>query len=276
MKQDTVEIVYAVAPLPGESRKAFRRRVRPTIVAARKDGRARGRANQRRGGAGERCTVRVEPIRTGINRGSKRTWRRRVRASAVATGRVGPVEWIVAPGGAMPSLNGYLVLPQGHPWLTPEGDDEWSEDFSYGLGAERAPREYTYRRGAWIGVDSAHYNDAWDTAELRARVKPFPRSWSRILTILPEWPLPSVMSDPYTTRWTVDMWTAAIREWARAAAGELHRLTGAEQIEGYPGGKNGFWIVRCTCGYSTGPRGKLGDANRSALSHLVDMEAVLG
>lgn len=217
MKQFRVELTIRDRQRRGESRKAFRRRMKPAVIGMRQDARERSRAAQRAGRPAERCVVRAEAVTDWRDRANKKLWRRAVRASALATGRVGAVEWIVAPGGGMPSLNGYLVLPNGHPWLTPHDDyDELS--FDYGGGAEHAPREYTYRRGAWIGVDSGHYNDAWNNDELRARVKPFPERWDRVLAILPDWPLPSTMTDPYTTHWTVDAWTAAVHEWARAAA----------------------------------------------------------
>lgn len=37
----------------------------------------------------------------------------------------------------------------------------------------------------------------------------------------------------------------------------------------YPGGKNGYWVIRCECDYTTGARVSLASANRSAIQHLV-------
>lgn len=49
-------------------------------------------------------------------------------------------------------VNGYVKLPDGHPWLVVE--DEWDIPASVHGGI-------TYRDGDWIGFDTAHGNDIW-------------------------------------------------------------------------------------------------------------------
>lgn len=47
---------------------------------------------------------------------------------------------------------GYVLLPEGHPWLTVE--DDWDIECSVHGGI-------TYRKGGWVGFDTNHYNDVW-------------------------------------------------------------------------------------------------------------------
>lgn len=211
MRQDVVELVLRDAVRDGESMKAYRRRMKPVVIGMRQDARERSRASQRAGGRAEKCTVRVEPIHN--ERVALRYWGRDRRRSALASGWVGDVEWLVTPGGVQPCLNGYLILPDGHLWLTTGAD---GDDWTYALGEDEAPREYTFRRGNWVGIDGGHYNDVWDYAELRAAVKPWPRDWRLWEQYVPEHLRRGDV--PWSTNWTIPVWTARVQEWARAAS----------------------------------------------------------
>jgi hypothetical protein len=218
---ERTRVTIVVTDVVDQPRKAWRKRNRHATILHNKEWRARSRADQRAGRPAVRCTLRYEPrYRTDEY---SRWWKREVRRHAVATGRVGDVEWLVSPGGTQPSLNGYLVLPEGHLWLTSNvGDDDPDEMTFYALGEEHAPREYTFRRDNYVGIDSGHYNDVWDYEELRAVVKPWPYDWKlweryaapamrKYLTTPAPW-------DDYNTHWTVPLWTARVKEWARAAS----------------------------------------------------------
>lgn len=51
-----------------------------------------------------------------------------------------------------------------------------------------------------------------------------------------------------------------------------HILAPVEQIK-YPGGKNGMWQVRCSCGRSFGPCAYPGHAEKRASDHTKAKEA---
>lgn len=49
------------------------------------------------------------------------------------------------------AANGYVRLPDGHPWLDPEADVDTHVPFG----------EITYREGNWIGFDTLHAWQYW-------------------------------------------------------------------------------------------------------------------
>jgi hypothetical protein len=203
--------------MEGESRKSWRRRHRRATVLHNKEWRRRSRDFQRQGKDAVRCSIRFVPVYTRLS--DLPEWSRYVKRGAIAKGTVGGIHWYVSPGG-MPSLNAYLILPTGHPWLDVRDED----DYTFAGGEEYAPREYTYRKGPWIGVDSAHYNDVWNVDELRAHVKPWPTKWARVIDVFGGWPPESLgmLNDGSAVPWTVDAWVTSATVWATAA--ELARV----------------------------------------------------
>lgn len=148
-------------------------------------------------------------------------WMDAVRPMAVRRGTVGDVEWLVTPSPAMPSLNGYLVLPESHPWLKGDGYDD-------AAGWEEAPREYTFREGRVVGIDSGHYNDHWPLEELKAHVKPWPERWALLEEVMPSWfTMHERHPDPWggTTTWSVDLWTHRVMNWAGAAVAAVYPVS---------------------------------------------------
>lgn len=56
---------------------------------------------------------------------------------------------------AWEAVNGYVKLPEGHPWSNKDlFPDDWDipADVHGGI---------TYHEGQWIGFDTNHYNDVW-------------------------------------------------------------------------------------------------------------------
>lgn len=70
------------------------------------------------------------------------------------------VEWTLRPGVAEDSWNGYVRLPDGHPWMG-LGEDDIPVDVHGGL---------TYKNGPWIGFDTVHAGDGWRIVGGRGRV----------------------------------------------------------------------------------------------------------
>lgn len=72
------------------------------------------------------------------------------------------VEWVLARGGIRTRINGYVYLPEGHPWRT-EDDFYAREDIDAHGGLTYGDKD------GWIGFDTAHGNDSWgDDPEMDA------------------------------------------------------------------------------------------------------------
>lgn len=61
------------------------------------------------------------------------------------------IPWVVAKAPMFGALNGYVRLPEGHPW--------------HGLDYEEIEVDVhggvTYHSGGWIGFDTLHFADIW-------------------------------------------------------------------------------------------------------------------
>lgn len=80
-------------------------------------------------------------------------------------------------GGVAVSFNGYVRLPDGHPWL--------------GLHYDNIPADVhgglTYAEGNWIGFDTGHAFDYWRDEEIDANVLPQDRKqWEALHPLLKE------------------------------------------------------------------------------------------
>lgn len=63
------------------------------------------------------------------------------------------------------SFNGYLQLPEGHPWLDYEGSLEVHPDIDVHGGI-------TYHAGRVVGFDTSHLGDAWHPKSEAAQHSP--------------------------------------------------------------------------------------------------------
>lgn len=63
------------------------------------------------------------------------------------------IRWVAAHAPIYGAVNGYVRLPDGHPWL--EVDDLWDIKTSVPWG------EITYSSGNWIGFDTLHAGQFW-------------------------------------------------------------------------------------------------------------------
>ena len=72
----------------------------------------------------------------------------------VASGEVEGIPWVAARAPLFGAVNGYVRLPDGHPWL---GMEYIENSVPWG--------EITYTSGNWIGFDSLHSGQHWPTGE---------------------------------------------------------------------------------------------------------------
>jgi hypothetical protein len=73
-----------------------------------------------------------------------------INPEIVANGEIEGIPWVSARAPIYGAVNGYIRLPDGHPWLEMnyiENDVPWGE--------------ITYTRGNWIGFDSLHSGQVW-------------------------------------------------------------------------------------------------------------------
>lgn len=64
---------------------------------------------------------------------------------------------------------------------------------------------------------------------------------------------------------------AKVRAYAEAADLPRHVLDAPKQLR-YPGGKDGMWVIACSCGYVTSPSSTPQQAQRPADQHLAAFE----
>lgn len=61
------------------------------------------------------------------------------------------IDWCVC-AAPMPGANGYVRIPEGHPWA----------GLDYDYIPATAPGGLTFDRNGWIGFDTMHLGDVWD------------------------------------------------------------------------------------------------------------------
>lgn len=86
--------------------------------------------------------------------GTKKHW---IEDKAIEAGTLNDIRWAVChhPDGI--AVNGYVQLPEGHPWNNLEGDRILAEchgSINYGPDEQR-----------WIGFDTRHWGDRWEEDE---------------------------------------------------------------------------------------------------------------
>ena len=80
-----------------------------------------------------------------------------LRSAPVASGEVEGIPWVAARAPLYGAVNGYIRLPDAHPWLAVENGYEIENSVPWG--------EITYMEGNWIGFDSLHAGQYWPSAD---------------------------------------------------------------------------------------------------------------
>lgn len=75
-----------------------------------------------------------------------------VGMTPVETGEFEGVRWATCRAPLFGAVNGYALLPDGHPWRGIANESDIPADVHGGL---------TYSRNGWIGFDFLHYGDWW-------------------------------------------------------------------------------------------------------------------
>jgi hypothetical protein len=74
----------------------------------------------------------------------------------IESGTIGDIDWVAYPAPLYGAVNGYVRLPDGHPWLDQEKfPNDWD------IPTEVPWGEITYRNKGWIGFDSLHHGQVW-------------------------------------------------------------------------------------------------------------------
>lgn len=74
----------------------------------------------------------------------------------IASGSIGDIDWVAYPAPMFGAVNGYVRLPDDHPWLDREQfPDDWD------IPTEVPWGEITYRAKNWIGFDTMHHGQVW-------------------------------------------------------------------------------------------------------------------
>lgn len=76
-----------------------------------------------------------------------------IAGAVVADGEHDGIIWVAARAPIYDAVNGYVRLPDGHPWL--DTNDLWKIENSVPWG------EVTFGRGNWRGFDTTHYGQYW-------------------------------------------------------------------------------------------------------------------
>lgn len=106
-----------------------------------------------------------------------------VGMSALAEGVENGIEWATCRAPLYGAVNGYVRVPEGHPW----------HDLDYDQIDVEAPGGLTYAKGCWIGFDTLHIHDYWPGC-------------------------PDFMDSDYATHWTAEMVADEARALARRVA----------------------------------------------------------
>jgi hypothetical protein len=76
-----------------------------------------------------------------------------IKTEVLTSGEVNGIPWVSARAPLYDAVNGYVRLPDGHPWL--------EVDYLYEIENGIPWGEITYGKGNWIGFDSLHSGQYW-------------------------------------------------------------------------------------------------------------------
>ncbi|UEJ82669.1 hypothetical protein Bra3105_17865 [Brachybacterium halotolerans subsp. kimchii] len=76
-----------------------------------------------------------------------------LKSKIVASGEVDGITWVAASAPIYDAVNGYVRLPEAHPWLAARDLSDIDTSVPWG--------EITYGRGNWIGFDTLHAGQYW-------------------------------------------------------------------------------------------------------------------
>jgi len=86
-----------------------------------------------------------------------------IRTAVIESGELNGFPWVAARAPIYGAVNGYVRLPDAHPWLSVENGYEIENSIPWG--------EITYMAGNWIGFDSLHSGQYWPgEAEFKNRM----------------------------------------------------------------------------------------------------------
>ncbi|UIU47031.1 hypothetical protein [Microcystis phage MinS1] len=74
------------------------------------------------------------------------------KMTALQQGTEQGIDWAICQAPLYGAINGYVRVPDDHPWAG-KGYDDIDVDCPGGL---------TYARGGWIGFDTLHQDDLWE------------------------------------------------------------------------------------------------------------------
>lgn len=77
-----------------------------------------------------------------------------IKTEVVASGDFEGFPWVAARAPLYGAVNGYVRLPDGHPWL------EWLAEGKY-VENSVPWGELTFQQGNWVGFDSMHSGQYW-------------------------------------------------------------------------------------------------------------------
>ena len=80
---------------------------------------------------------------------------------ALERGTEDGIEWLTAQAPLYGAVNGYVKVPESHPWYG-KGYDEINNLMDYDC-----PGGLTYSEGGWIGFDTLHLMDYWPGMDFR-------------------------------------------------------------------------------------------------------------
>jgi hypothetical protein len=80
-----------------------------------------------------------------------------ITTEVVDAGEINGIHWVSAKAPLFGAVNGYVRLPDNHPWLAVENGYEIENSIPWG--------EITYMKGNWIGFDSLHSGQYWPSED---------------------------------------------------------------------------------------------------------------
>lgn len=76
----------------------------------------------------------------------------------VSHGEHGGIVWVTAYAPIYGAVNGYALVPEGHPWRAIAEQDDPMDAYDLPVSTGGG---ITYAKDGWIGFDTMHYNDYW-------------------------------------------------------------------------------------------------------------------
>lgn len=84
-----------------------------------------------------------------------------INTDQVASGDYKGFPWVAARAPLYGAVNGYVRLPDGHPWLAVEENYYIENSIPWG--------EITFKQGNWIGFDTLHSGQHWPSEDIHNR-----------------------------------------------------------------------------------------------------------